>query len=51
MEAEIVSKIKDIQGQIDAGNKDPRLKKQLDQYTMNKQINDQVLERVQKKMI
>jgi hypothetical protein len=42
------NKIADIQGQIDAGNKDPRLKKALDQYLMNKEINDQVLERVKK---
>ena len=42
------NKIADIQGQIDAGNKDPRLKKSLDQYLMNKEINDQVLERVKK---
>lgn len=42
------NKIKDIQGQIDAGNKDPRLQKSLDAYVMNKQINDQVLERVKK---
>ena len=42
------NKIADIKGQIDAGNKDPRLKKALDQYLMNKEINDQVLERVKK---
>lgn len=40
------NKIKDIKSQIDAGNKDPRLQKQLDQYMMNKEINDQVLQRV-----
>jgi len=42
------NKIKDIQKQIDSGNKDPRLQKSLDAYVMNKQINDQVLERVKK---
>ena len=42
------NKIADIKGQIDAGNKDPKLKKALDQYLMNKEINDQVLERVKK---
>ena len=42
------NKIADIKGQIDAGNKDPKLQKQLDQYLMNKEINDQVLERVKK---
>ena len=42
------NKIADIKGQIDAGNKDPRLQKQLDQYVMNKEINDQVLDRVKK---
>lgn len=42
------NKIADIKSQIDAGNKDPRLQKQLDQYLMNKEINDQVLERVKK---
>jgi hypothetical protein len=42
------NKIADIKGQIDAGNKDPRLQKQLDQYLMNKEINDQVLGRVKK---
>jgi hypothetical protein len=42
------NKIKDIKAQIDAGNKDPRLQKQLDQYIMNQEINDQVLERVRK---
>lgn len=42
------NKIKDIKAQIDAGNKDPRLQKQLDQYVMNQEINDQVLERVRK---
>jgi hypothetical protein len=42
------NKIKDIKAQIDAGNKDPRLQKQLDQYVMNQEINDQVLERARK---
>jgi hypothetical protein len=42
------NKIADIKGQIDAGNKDPKLKMALDQYLMNKEINDQVLERVKK---
>jgi hypothetical protein len=42
------NKIKDIKAQIDAGNKDPRLQKQLDQYVMNQEINDQVLQNVAK---
>lgn len=42
------NKIGDLQAQVDAGNQDPRLKKKIDQYVMNKEINDQVLERVKK---
>ena len=42
------NKIRDIKGQIDNGSKDPKLQKQLDQYLMNKEINDQVLQRVKK---
>jgi hypothetical protein len=42
------NRIKDIQSQIDAGNKDPKLKMQLVQYQMNKDINKQVLDRVEK---
>ena len=42
------NKMKDIKAQIDAGNKDPRLQKALDQYQMNKEINQQVLERIEK---
>jgi len=42
------NKIADIQSQIDKGNKDPLLQKALDQYTMNKDINNEVLTRIEK---
>jgi hypothetical protein len=42
------NKIKDLQKRIDAGDKSPELKDQLDAYIENKQINDSVLERSKK---
>jgi len=42
------NKIKDIQNQINKGNKDPKLKAYLDRLTDAKSINDSVLQRVQK---
>lgn len=44
------NKIADIQGQIDKGNKDPRLENAIAQYTMNKQINTEVLNRIEKEI-
>ena len=41
-------RIKDVQAQIDKGSKDPKLKAYLDNLTQAKEINDSVLERVQK---
>lgn len=42
------NKIKDLQRRIDAGDKSPEIKDQLDAYLENKQINDSVLERSKK---
>lgn len=42
------NKIKDLQKRIDAGDKSPEIKDQLDAYLENKQINDSVLERSKK---
>jgi hypothetical protein len=42
------NKIKDLQKRIDAGDKSPEIKDQLDAYIENKQINDSVLERSKK---
>lgn len=44
------NKIADIQAQIDKGDKDPRLENAIAQYTMNKQINTEVLNRIEKEM-
>jgi len=42
------NKIKNLQKQINAGNKDPRLKAQLEDYLENKKINEDVLVRAKK---
>jgi hypothetical protein len=42
------NKIKDLQKKIDAGDKSPEVKDQLEAYLENKQINDSVLERAEK---
>lgn len=42
------NKIKDIQAQIDKGNKDPKLKAYLNNLMQGKEINDSVLQRVEK---
>jgi hypothetical protein len=42
------NKIKDLQKKIDAGDKSPEVKDQLEAYLENKQINDSVLERSKK---
>jgi len=42
------NKIKDLQKRIDAGDKSPELKDQLDAYIENRQINNSVLERAKK---
>lgn len=42
------NKIKDLQKRIDAGDKSPEVKDQLEAYLENKQINNSVLERVKK---
>jgi hypothetical protein len=41
-------KINDLQKQVDEGTASPEVKKALDQYKMNKQINDDVLTRAEK---
>jgi hypothetical protein len=44
------NKIKDLQKQIDNGNKDPQLQQQLDAYIENKSINDEVLSQSKKQL-
>lgn len=44
------NKIKDLQKQINEGNKDPQLQQQLDAYLENKSINDEVLSQSKKQL-